>query len=118
MSGRSRYVQTDKKARTFTVTLEGDMIEPFYNFVQSEGCASPQDAARMMFRMALAAVPQDAASLATRVRAFNETRNWAVGRLMGAINEIAVEMRASLPTSETERAPSPVMVDPYKHKRL
>ncbi len=74
--------------KSFTLTLDEELLAGVANFMQQEECTQGE-AVRTIMRMSLAATPMDGAIESARRRAFNEVRYWALDEAGRALAEIA-----------------------------
>ncbi len=84
-----------KARKSFMVTLDLDQIPSFSSWMLENGLGpgcEPQ-AIRELIKMQLSSEPLDGAIEAARVRAYHQTRAWAMERLMAFLDELRADFK-------------------------
>jgi hypothetical protein len=81
--------------KNLQINLDPELAGMFTEWMFTEGFTNRAEAARALIRIALAATPSLGAEQATRLRAYNEVRNWAMARLGNALSEMKTLLEAT-----------------------
>ncbi len=70
-----------KPGKHVAITLQQDLIDALWAYMQREQIVSPAEGARQLIRIGLSSDPEETAQLSARIRAYNETKHWQITNL-------------------------------------